>query len=80
VVRRGNFGLVVLVSELERVGDIAQFLDRPFDDAACAALRHAETIGRPVGMADWLNAMQKKTGRALAPAKHGKKLKQTGLQ
>jgi hypothetical protein len=35
---------------LERVGDFAAFLGEPFDEAmSYAALRKAESVGRPVG-------------------------------
>ena len=55
---------------LDRVGDFAQFLDQPFDeDNAYAALRRAETIGRPIGDPRWLKGLEEQTGRSLAPAK-----------
>ena len=59
---------------LERVGNFASFLAQRFDeDAAYAALRRAETIGRPVGDADWLQALEARTGRRLRPRKRGPK-------
>ena len=62
----------------ERVGDFAQFLAASFDeDAAYAALRRAETIGRPVGDADWLAALEAQTGRRLRPGKRGRKRAQS---
>ena len=66
--------VVKVAPVLARVGDFAPFLDEPFDeDSAYAALRRAETIGRPVGDADWLKALEEQTGRSLAPAKRGRK-------
>jgi putative transposase len=66
--------VVKVAPVLERVGNFAEFLDEPFDeDTAYAALRRAETIGRPIGDATWLKALEKRTGRALAPAKRGRK-------
>lgn len=65
---------------LERVGDFGRFLDEAFDEpAAFAALRRAETVGRPLGEADWLERLERRTGRALAPAKRGPKPKQKGV-
>ena len=59
---------------LERVGDFARFLDEPVDDdTAYAALRRAETIGRPIGDPAWLAALEARTGRTLAPGRRGPK-------
>jgi hypothetical protein len=44
-----------------------------FEKGDYAALRWAETIGRPIGDAPWLKALEKRTGCALAPAKRGRK-------
>lgn len=61
---------------LERIGDFRAFLGDAFDEAfTYAALRHAETIGRPVGSPEWLEDMQQKTGLALIPGKRGPKPK-----
>jgi len=69
--------VVKVAPVLERVGKFAKFLDTPFDaDAAYGALRRAETIGRPIGDAKWLKALEKRTGRSLAPAKRGRKSKE----
>lgn len=66
--------VVTVAPVLERVGDFARFLAEPFDeDAAYAALRRAETVGRPVGAADWLEALEARTGRRLRPRKRGPK-------
>ena len=57
---------------LERVGDFAAFLGADFDDAlGYAALRRAESIGRPVGSNAWLADMEARIGRPLRPAKRG---------
>ena len=62
---------------LERVGDFAAFLGQEFDEAPTyAALRKAESIGRPVGSPEWLAAMEARTGMTLAPQKRGPKPKQ----
>ena len=55
---------------------LAAFLDREFDDAPTyAALRKAETIGRPVGTPEWLSDSEQRTGLTLAPQKRGPKPK-----
>ena len=65
-------GVVTVAPALERVGDFARYLAEPFDEAAdYAALRKAESIGRPVGSADWLKALEAQTGRVLAAQKRG---------
>ena len=66
--------VVTVAPALERVGDFAAFLDEDFDEAAVfGPLRKAELIGRPVGAADWIKAMEARTGMALAAAKRGPK-------
>ncbi|WP_034157954.1 hypothetical protein [Sphingomonas sp. ERG5] len=57
---------------LERVGDFATFLGAAFDDAmSYAALRKAESVGRPVGSKEWLADMEARSGLTLAPRKRG---------
>ena len=59
---------------LERVGDFAAFLGEPIDEALTyAALRKAESVGRPVGSPEWLADMEARLGRPLAPQKRGPK-------
>ncbi|MEM6460523.1 MAG: hypothetical protein AAF724_01255 [Pseudomonadota bacterium] len=61
---------------LERTGPFAKFLSEPFDEAqAFGALRRAETVGRPIGEAKWLSALEQQTGRTLLPGKRGRKQK-----
>lgn len=57
---------------LHRVGDFAAFMGEEFDEAmSYAALRKAESVGRPIGSPDWLTAMEVRTGRQLAPKQRG---------
>jgi putative transposase len=64
--------VVKVAPALERVGDFASFLDEEFDEpAAYWGLRKAESGGRPVGSAEWIKAMEVKTGMKLAPARRG---------
>lgn len=59
---------------LERVGDFKAFLAEDFDEAfTYAALRKAETLGRPIGSPEWLQDMAAKSGLALLPGKRGPK-------
>jgi putative transposase len=68
--------VVRVAPALERVGNFKAFLGEDFDEAfSYAALRKAETIGRPVGSADWLEDMAAKTGYALLPGKREPKPK-----
>ena len=41
-----------------------------------AALRKAESVGRPAGSRAWLEDMEARTGLALVPAKRGPKPKE----
>ena len=67
-------GLFRVAPVLERTGNFARFLAEPFDEAETyAALRRAETIGRPVGGEAWLKTLEDRTGRMLRPAKRGPK-------
>lgn len=51
---------------------LAAFLGEEFDEAlSYAAIRRAESVGRPVGTPEWLQEMEERTGRNLAPQKRG---------
>jgi putative transposase len=61
---------------LERVGNFAAFLGEAFDEAmSYAALRKAESVGRPVGSKEWLADMEARSGLTLTPARRGPKPK-----
>jgi putative transposase len=69
--------VVRVAPALDRVGDFAAFLAEEVDEnAAYAALRRAESIGRPVGAPAWIAELERRTGRALAPRKRGPKPKE----
>jgi putative transposase len=69
-------GVVQVAPALDRVGDFAAFLGEDFDEALTyAALRKAESVGRPVGSAEWLADMADRIGRPLAPQRRGPKPK-----
>lgn len=68
--------VVKVAPALERVGDFATFLGEEFDQAMTyAALRKAESTGRPVGSPAWLVDMESITGKRLRPLKRGPKPK-----
>ncbi|WP_225206060.1 transposase [Novosphingobium huizhouense] len=68
--------VVKVAPALERIGDFAKFLGEEFDEAfTYAALRKAESLGRPVGSREWLEDMERRTGLALLPGKRGPKPK-----
>lgn len=67
---------VKVAPALERVGNFADLLGEPFDKAlSYAALRKAESVGRPVGSPEWVADMEQRTGLMLAPQKRGPKPK-----
>lgn len=67
-------GVVRVAPVLDRVGDFAAFLDEEVDEAfTYAALRKAESIGRPVGSPEWLADLEARTGRTLAAGRRGPK-------
>jgi putative transposase len=43
------------------------------DEAMSLVLRRAETVGRPVGEAGFLQELERRSGRSLSPAKRGRK-------
>jgi len=58
---------------LERIGDFAAFLSEDFDEALTyAALRKAESVGRPIGSSDWLADIEHRLGKVLTPGKPGR--------
>jgi putative transposase len=68
--------VVSVAPALDRVGDFRHFLGEEFDEAfTYAAIRKAETLGRPVGSAEWLADLEAATGLPIAPRKRGPKPK-----
>ena len=72
-----NDGLVEVAPLLARChGRFADWLDAEEDEAATAALRAAETIGRPLGGADFLDRIAAMAGRDPRPGTRGRKKRQ----
>jgi putative transposase len=65
--------LTAVAPVLELVGDFAAYLDEPEDAERVAAIRRSRSTGRPVGAAEWVAALERKTNRAVAPQKRGPK-------
>lgn len=69
--------VVRVAPALERVGDFKSFLEEDFDEhISYAALRKAESVGRPVGSTQWLEDMEAQTGKKLAPGRPGRPKRQ----
>jgi putative transposase len=71
-------GVVRVAPVLERVGDFRAFIGDDADAAAFKALRQSETTGRPLGSAGWITALERRSGRTLAPQKRGRKSRRIG--
>jgi putative transposase len=54
---------------------IQSFVDLPSDEEKWRRLRMSETSGRPLGSAEWLEALEERTGRVLKAQKRGPKPK-----
>ena len=61
---------------IDRIGRFANFLGKDFDEVPTyAALRKAESVGRPVGSPEWLADMERRIAKPLPAAKRGRKPK-----
>ncbi len=71
-----NDPLVTVAPVLARYSRFDEFLGDPITDEDMArALRMSETSGRPLGSAEWLDALEARTARTLKPQKRGPKNK-----
>lgn len=64
-------GLTDTAPVLDRVADFAAMLRGGEDEALSAALRRAETVGRPLGDGAFLDWIEAKLGRDAKPGKRG---------
>jgi putative transposase len=60
----------------ERFPDFAALLAAGEDEVLSHRLRRAETIGRPIGDAAFLDRLEQASGRTLAPGKRGRKARE----
>ena len=65
--------LTAMEPVLSRYPDFAAILAAGEDEATSTRLRRAEQIGRPLGGRDFLDRLERESGRALAPARRGRK-------
>ena len=63
--------LVTVRPLLERIGDFAAFFSEGEDRSASAALRAAETTGRPLGSEAFVDGLERLLGRKLARGRPG---------
>jgi putative transposase len=75
-----DHGLVAVSPLLHRIGDFAALLTQREDPAACSALRAAETTGRPLGNAAFIEGLERILGRRLARGRPGPKPASAGSQ
>lgn len=64
-------GLVTVAPLLDRIDDFAAFLTDADDPSAIGALRAAESTGRPLGNADFIDGLERRLGRNLAKRRPG---------
>ena len=57
----------------DRVPDFAALLESAEDEEASMRLRRAESIGRPIGSAAFVERLELANGRALQPARRGRR-------
>ena len=60
----------------ERCPELAAMLESAEDEEMTRRLRRAESVGRPIGSAEWLKAIEAERGRSLAPGKPGPRRRQ----
>lgn len=66
-------GLVNVAPVLDRVERFAELIETQPDDPAFAAIRAAETTGRPLGTADFVADLERRLGRPIARRAPGRK-------
>lgn len=70
---RGADGVTEAAPVLARIPDIAALLESAEDEERTMRLRKAESVGRPIGSAQWIKSIEDGSGRGLSPAKRGRK-------
>jgi putative transposase len=68
-------GVTDVEAVLERVPDLAERIAAGEDKVKSERLRKAESIGRPLGSAEFIARLERETGRRLMPGKSGPKPK-----
>ena len=65
---------------LDRAPRFADLIEGEPDDASFTPLRRAELIGRPIGAPDFLETIARRLGRAVTPARRGRKPRNAGVE
>ena len=65
-------GITETAPVLARIPDIAALLESE-DEERTMRLRKAESVGRPIGSAEWIKSLEERSGRALVPGKRGRR-------
>ena len=68
----GHDAITEVRATLDRIPDFAALLAAAEDEEATKRLRRAESVGRPVGSAQFLDDLETRYDRALQPAKRGR--------
>lgn len=78
VTQRGNGRATTFFSDEDyaRYRDFAALIAAGEDAEMSLRLRRAETIGRPVGDADFIGRLERESGRLLVPGKRGRRPKE----
>jgi len=72
-------GLTAVAPVRERYPDFGALIAAGEEEETFARLRRAEAIGRPVGDTEFMEALERESGRALMPAKRGRKVAKSAL-
>lgn len=71
--RSGEDGITNVAATAERVPDFADLLAAAENEEASMRMRRAESIGRPIGSAEFLAKLERSYERTLSPAKRGRR-------
>jgi putative transposase len=77
--RVADDGLTMAAPVRDRYPDFQVLIAAGEEAELFTRLRKAETVGRPVGDAAFLEVLERESGRALAPAKRGRKVTKSAL-
>jgi putative transposase len=66
-------GITQAESVRARIPDLAARLESAEDEERTMRLRRAESVGRPIGSKEWLEWLERTSGRPLKPAKRGRR-------
>lgn len=73
-------GLVRVAPLFDRIGNVGDWFETEAEALSFAALRAAETTGRPLGNNDFMARIERHLGRSLQPRKPGRKARDLSNQ